>query len=85
MKFACPCCGYLTLNQEPPGTFQLCEVCWWEDDPIQFDDHNSEGGANGPSLNQAKELFWTIGVSDPKLEGKGRPPRPDEIPPCKSN
>jgi hypothetical protein len=21
-KYACPCCGYLTLDQEPPGTFR---------------------------------------------------------------
>jgi len=79
-RFACPCCGYLTLEQEPPGSFGLCEVCWWEDDSVQFADPDYEGGANEPSLRQARELFRQIGVSDPKLKGHERAPRPDELP-----
>jgi len=80
-RFACPCCGNLTLPLEPPGTFSLCEVCWWEDDPVQFADPDYEGGANAASLNQARELFKSIGVSDEKLKGHGRVPREDELPP----
>jgi len=80
-QFACPCCGHYTLDEKPPGTFLICEVCWWEDDPVQFDDHDFEGGANGPSLNQAREFFRSLGVSNPKLKGRERPPRPDEMPP----
>ena len=79
-RFACPCCGYLTLEAEPPGSFCLCEVCWWEDDPVQFADRDYEGGANAPSLNQARELFISIGVSDPKLKGHERAPRAEERP-----
>ena len=26
-RYACPCCGYLTLPEEPPGTFDICPVC----------------------------------------------------------
>jgi rubredoxin len=37
-RYACSCCGYLTLDEQPPGTFDICPVCWWEDDPVQFDD-----------------------------------------------
>jgi ribonuclease HII len=80
-RFACPCCGYLTLGEEPPGTFGLCEVCWWEDDPVQFADPGYDGGANAPSLNQAREFFRTISVSDPELKGHEREPRPEEMPP----
>jgi ribonuclease HII len=79
-RFACPCCGYLTLEQEPPGSQGLCEVCWWEDDAVQFADPDYEGGANAPSLHQARELFRQIGVSDAKLKGHERAPRPDEMP-----
>jgi ribonuclease HII len=79
-RFACPCCGFLTLEQEPPGSFGLCEVCWWEDDAVQFADPDYEGGANEPSLRQARELFRQIGVSDAKLKGHERAPRPEEIP-----
>ncbi len=79
-RFACPCCGYLTLLWEPPGTFAHCEVCWWEDDPAQFADPDYEGCANAPSLNQARAFFREIGVSDPKLKGHERAPRSDEMP-----
>jgi hypothetical protein len=79
-RFPCPCCGCLTLEEEPPGSFCLCEVCWWEDDPLQFADPEYEGGANAPSLHQARELYASIGVSDPKLKGHERAPRPDELP-----
>jgi len=78
-RFACPCCGYLTLEAEPPGSFCVCEICWWEDDPVQFANQDYEGGANAPSLKQARELFKNIGVSDPKLKGHERAPRPEEL------
>ncbi|HUA91176.1 MAG TPA: ribonuclease HII [Terracidiphilus sp.] len=79
-RFACPCCGYLTLLQQPPGTFAHCEVCWWEDDPAQFADPDYEGCANAPSLNQARAYFREIGVSDPNLKGHERAPRREEMP-----
>ncbi|HEY1649143.1 MAG TPA: ribonuclease HII [Terracidiphilus sp.] len=79
-RFACPCCGYLTLLQQPPGTFAHCEVCWWEDDPAQFADPDYEGCANAPSLNQARALFARLGVSDPNLKGHERAPRSEEMP-----
>ena len=80
-RFPCPCCGYFTLSEEPPGTFCHCEVCWWEDDPVQFADPAYEGGANAPSLLQAQEFYRTIGVSDPHLKGHERSPRANEMPP----
>ncbi|HEY1767714.1 MAG TPA: ribonuclease HII [Terracidiphilus sp.] len=79
-RFACPCCGYWTLLEQPPGTFAHCEVCWWEDDPVQFADPDYEGCANAPSLNQARAFFASLGVSDPNLKGHERTPRPEEMP-----
>lgn len=29
-KFACPCCGCLTLDER--GGYDICPVCFWEDD-----------------------------------------------------
>lgn len=29
-KFACPCCGCLTLAER--GAYDICPVCFWEDD-----------------------------------------------------
>jgi hypothetical protein len=79
-RYPCPCCGYLTLPEPPTGTFELCQVCFWEDDNIQFDDPDYEGGANKVSLRQARENFREFGVSELQFKSNVRPPRPDEIP-----
>ena len=65
-RYACPCCGNLTLDEEPPGTWLICEICWWEDDPVQFADPDFRGGANRVSLNEARSYFETIGFSSPE-------------------
>jgi ribonuclease HII len=80
LRYACPCCGYLTLAAEPPGTQAICEVCQWEDDQHQFEEPAFEGGANAPSLTQARSNYQKIGVSDPHFAGNGRLPRPEEKP-----
>ncbi len=57
MKFTCPCCGSKSLDLEPPGTFSICEVCDWEDDKVQFNDPDFEGGANIYSLRQSQQKY----------------------------
>lgn len=37
------------------GEYELCEVCNWEDDPIQSAEPDYPGGANQKSLNQARK------------------------------
>lgn len=64
MRFTCPCCGYKTLEDKPPGTYHICKICFWEDDDIQYNDPDYEGGANDVSLRQAQENFRKLGVSD---------------------
>lgn len=56
-KYQCPCCGNFTLDECPPGTYDICSVCGWEDDPVQFENIDYKGGANVESLRQAKERF----------------------------
>src|SRR5262245_34825945 len=56
-KHPCPCCGYRTLDQR--GSYEICELCNWEDDG-QDDPHADEiwGGPNGSySLTEARENF----------------------------
>ncbi len=76
-KYKCPCCSYFTL-EDPPGHFDICEVCYWEDDNIQRDDPNSWGGANGPSLNDARRNYLEFGCSDRQHLAMVRPPRDEE-------
>lgn len=53
----CPCCGYPTLGGR--GGYEICELCWWEDD--RQDDAQADevrGGPNqGYSLTQARQNF----------------------------
>ena len=78
--FPCPCCGYLTIGEEPPGTFEICPVCFWEDDNVQFEDPNYEGGANEMSLDQARENFRIWGAVSKEFMGRVRKPLPQEMP-----
>jgi len=57
MKFTCPCCGYKTLDEKPPGTFCICPVCHWEDDHIQLNNPDFAGGANNMSLREAQKNY----------------------------
>ena len=64
-RYPCPCCSKESLEEPPPGTYLICSVCAWEDDPVQFDDPSYAGGANRVSLERARENFQRFGVSDP--------------------
>lgn len=64
MKYTCPCCGYKTLDEEPTDTYEICEICFWEDDGVQFRDPDYEGGANEVSLRQAQHNFIKFGACD---------------------
>jgi hypothetical protein len=79
--YACPCCGYLTLDER--GMYEICPVCFWEDDGQ--DDHDADrvrGGPNrGLSLSMARDNFARIGASEPRRLPLVRAPRSDEHPP----
>lgn len=79
-RYPCPCCGHLTLAQPPTGTYEICDVCFWEDDGIQFRDLDYEGGANRVSLSQARQNYREHGASERDFKSNVRPPRPEEQP-----
>ncbi len=58
--YKCPCCQNYTLGEKPPGTFEICNICNWEDDNVQYYDLEFKGGANDSSLKEAKKL-WNNG------------------------
>jgi hypothetical protein len=80
MSFACPCCKFLTVDEEPPGTFQVCPVCFWEDDFAQFHDPSFAGGANSMSLKEAQENFQSFKACGLAFCKKVRQPLPNELP-----
>jgi hypothetical protein len=78
-SFRCPCCKCKTLHGR--GHFELCPVCWWEDDGQ--DDADAErvlGGPNGElSLRRAQTNFQTFGAAEEIFKDRVRPPEPDEL------
>jgi len=76
---ACPCCGFLTLELDE-GDYDICPVCFWEDDPVQLRDPHDGGGANRVSLDQARRNYRRYAVSEERFKDDVRPPKPEEQP-----
>lgn len=51
----CPLCGEFTIEES--GRYEICPVCFWEDDPYQRNHPDYAGGANELSLNDYKKQF----------------------------
>ena len=75
--FPCPACGHLVFG-EPPGSFDICPVCFWEDDVVQLLHPDMAGGANRPSLREAQENFAATGAIESRLLEYVRPANPSE-------
>ena len=52
----CPVCGEYVF--EEPGLYDICPICGWEADPVQYEDYNYRGGANSESVNEARTRFF---------------------------
>lgn len=78
-KRPCPCCAYLTLPEEL-DTFLICPICFWEDDGLQSEDPEFEGGANKCNLKTAKKNFKKFGASEERFIKNTRKPKQYEIP-----
>lgn len=79
MKYQCPCCGYYTFDNEPNGNYDICPVCFWEDDPIAIDDTTFVGGANHVSLQQARLNFKKFGACEKDMLSYVRKPNINEM------
>ena len=77
-NFPCPCCGHRTLAEAPGGTYDICAVCFWEDDGVQLDDPDYSGGANVPSLREAQRNYEAYGACDEAARQHVRPPTTSE-------
>ena len=75
----CPCCGCLTLESDA-GDWEICPVCYWEDDPVQLRDPSYRGGANKVSLEEARSNYQEHGVSELRFKDEVRSPAPEEMP-----
>jgi hypothetical protein len=78
--YPCPCCGYRTLNLEPPGTYLICPICFWEDDGDTKDAGGySWVGSNQVSLRQAQQNFVAFGACEEQWLKDVRRPNPSDV------
>lgn len=77
---ACPCCRCTTLSGR--GHFEVCPVCYWEDDGQ--DDRDAEEVRGGPnaalSLTQARQNYKQIGACEEAMLEHVRKPHQEELP-----
>ncbi|QEH38389.1 hypothetical protein OJF2_69900 [Aquisphaera giovannonii] len=80
LPLRCPCCYCRALDER--GGFDICPVCFWEDDGQ--DDHDADvvpGGPNGAlSLTQARMNYRQFSACDERSRTQVRPARPEERP-----
>jgi len=75
VPFPCPACGFLVFG-EPPGSYDVCPLCAWEDDAVQLEAPGYAGGANRDSLydHQRRVALRLAPVGVTVLRGYRRAP-----------
>ena len=63
LNFTCKCCGYKTLNSQ--GEYEICPICFWEDDPYIFEE--DWDNANHMSLKDGQLNYIKYGSCEERL------------------
>ena len=78
MKYSCPCCGYYTYEESSNGSYEICPVCFWENDNYDYEEADKLSASNGVSLSQARTNYEKYGACASHLVEHVRPPYADE-------
>jgi hypothetical protein len=65
-KYPCPCCGYMSFD-DPSGSYDICPICFWEDDAVQLQPHWWDRGGANISLRQAQKNYAKFGAEQERL------------------
>jgi hypothetical protein len=68
------------LSDPSYGSYEICPVCFWEDDLVQNEDPSYAGGANQVSLNEARRNYIEFGAAEARCRAHVRQPKADEVP-----
>lgn len=61
--------------KESPGSYDICPICFWEDDAIQLRWPLYGGGANVPSLVESQQNYAKYGAMEKRFVENVRRPR----------
>lgn len=63
LNFQCFCCGYFTIEER--GNYEICRVCFWEDDGSNYLDRIS--GPNHMTLEEGRKNFLKFGACEERF------------------
>ncbi|WP_282703690.1 CPCC family cysteine-rich protein [Streptomyces sp. CC219B] len=72
-----PRCGPRVLDAMP-GSYEICPVCFWEDDAVQFRRPTMSSGANKVPLIETQRNHQNFGACEEHGRRFVRPPADDE-------
>lgn len=75
-KYTCIICGYRTLDTR--CEWDICPVCFWEDDIFYEHEVDRRSSANRLSVSEAQANFMRFGAVDKRFSDSVRKPLPDE-------
>ena len=67
-RFRCPCCDYVTLSQR--GHYDICPVCFWEDDGGDIDRADAHSGPNHMTLREGRDNFERFGACEERFTSR---------------
>ena len=71
--------GLVAKSEKKERAYDICPVCFWEDDPEQYKNPTLKGGANHVSLCDARVHFKQYGACDTEMKKYVRGPKKDEL------
>lgn len=76
-RYACPCCKYYSFVDYDDAFFEICSICFWQNDTNELD--KCSGANHGLTLRQAQINFLKFGACDERFIGSTRKPREYEL------
>ena len=77
-RVTCFVCGYMTLDER--CDWDICPVCYWEDDVLVIDEQDTSSPANkGMMVSEAQANFALFGASTESRKDHCRTPKSDEL------
>jgi hypothetical protein len=67
------------MFSEAPGSFEICPICFWEDDIVQLGFPDLAGGANKCSLIEGQRNFALFGACEARLKEHVRVPLDSDV------